>query len=85
MIMVSGEQATGTFMLFPNDEQLQVLGAHVLIHGVTGAEGARVEDWVAKMMIGSLTENTLQPILVVDSGVLWENWNYVAKDYYDAL
>jgi hypothetical protein len=83
--LVTGEQATGTFMLFPDDEQLQVLGAHVLTDGVTGAQGARVDDWNAKMMIRSLTENTLQLILVVDGGTLWETWNYVAKDYYDSL
>jgi hypothetical protein len=85
MIMISGEQATGTFMFFPNDEQLQVLGAHVLTDGVTGVLGARVDDWIAKMMIRSLTENTLQLILVVDGGTLRETRNYVAKDYYDSL
>ncbi len=83
--MVSGEQGSGTFMLFPEDGQLQVLGAHVLTDGVTATQGSRVVDWNAKMIIRSLTENTLQLILVADGGGLWLCWNYVAKDYYDTL
>ena len=55
MIMISGEQATGRFMLFADDGQLQVPGIHVLNDGVTGAQGARVDDWM-KMMLRSLTE-----------------------------
>ncbi len=82
--LVSGEQGTGTFMLYPEDGLLQVLGAHILTDGPTGGQGSRVVDWNAKMRIRSLTENTLQLILVCDGGSLWETWNYVAKDYYDS-
>ncbi|WP_153639440.1 hypothetical protein [Prolixibacter sp. NT017] len=82
--MFSREQATGAFMLFPDDEQLQVPGAHVLNDGVTGVQGARGDDWM-KMMIRSLTENTLQLILVVDGGTLRETRNNVAIDYNDSL
>jgi hypothetical protein len=55
MVMLLGEQAAGAFMWFPDDEQLQVSGAHVLNDGVTGVQGARVDDRM-KMMIRSLTE-----------------------------
>lgn len=83
--LVTGEQGTGTFMLYDVDGMLQVQGAHVLTDGVTGAQGARVVDWNAKMIIRSLTENTMQLILVGDGGGIWLCWNYVEKDYYDSL
>lgn len=83
--LVSGENGTGTFMLYAEDGLLQVMGARVLTDGPTGAQGARVDDWNAKIRIRSLTENTLQLILVVDGGTVWETWNYVAEDYYNSL
>jgi len=74
--------ATGKFMLYPATSQLQTFGAQFIHDG--GDTGKRVVDWNAKVLIKSLTENTMQIVEVGDKGTVWLIYNYVSKDYYDS-
>jgi hypothetical protein len=76
-----GGLAVGKFMLYPSSSQLATFDAE-LLHDA-GNQGTRVDDWYAKVLIKSLTDSTMQLVLVADAGTLWLIYNYVSLDYYN--
>jgi hypothetical protein len=72
--------AKGTFMVYPKTMTLQTTGAQV-IHDPS--EGASVQNWYGKMVIESISANTLQLQCVTGSGA-WNIYNYISLDYYNS-
>jgi hypothetical protein len=67
-------------MVYPKTMTLQTTGAQV-IHDPS--EGASVQNWYGKMVIESISANTLQLQCVTGSGA-WNIYNYISLDYYNS-